>query len=89
MSSEKRIEKFKKERVDYEKDLAEIVIKTNRIESLIENLILAELRPDRLNYEFMKDVLFNSVCISLGAKVNLVKNVSVRHQWKWKKGTME
>lgn len=82
MNSENRISEFDLERKEYNNDLADVVIKTNEIETLLENLILSELQPNQSNYDFMKNVLFNSAHLSLYAKLKLAESISKKNNWK-------
>jgi hypothetical protein len=68
----------------YEKSLADVVIKLNRIEVQFEDILLEVLKPDRSNYDFIRTTFFNNSYISFGSKFGLVQNILQPKGWKKK-----
>lgn len=78
----KKHKEFDKLTIEYEKALGDVIIKLNRIEALMENVLLEKLKPNHQNYRFIKTVLFNSSYLSFANKLGLIKEFLKEKGWK-------
>lgn len=79
-----RKEKFQGLHNDYEKALADVIIRLNRIELLFEHILLEVIKPDRDNYGFIRTTLFNNSYLSFGSKFGLIQNILKDKGWETK-----
>jgi hypothetical protein len=68
----------------YEQALADVVIKLNKIEVLLELILLGIIQPNVDNYSFIRTTLFNTSFLSFNSKFKLVENIFEQKGWKKK-----